>query len=273
MIVTSREVLKRKLSPQAYQRVRSYWWHSRFYLPHLIASLFVRRTPKVQGFPDDHTSELVHQLRGINVFAPTEMCRIMTGHCSDKGQGWHNYTTVYSALFDKLRDQPLRIFELGLGTNNPELASSMKANGRPGASLRGWSELFPYALVYGADIDRDILFEEERIKTFYCDQLDSVAIRDLWSQPVLQNGFDIIIDDGLHTFEANISFLDGSLERLRPGGYFVIEDILRETIERWHERLETIYSKRFPNYDFAFVEVPNSSNDWDNNLLIIKRRI
>lgn len=36
-------------------------------------------------------------------------------------------------------------------------------------------ELFPHALVYGADIDRDILFEEDRIKTFYCNQLDSVS--------------------------------------------------------------------------------------------------
>jgi hypothetical protein len=197
----------------------------------------------------------------------------MTRHESDKGQGWHNYTTIYSGLFGKRRDQPLRIFELGLGTNNPKLPSSMRDNGRPGASLRGWRELFPHALVYGADIDRDILFEEDRIKTFYCDQLDNIAIRNLWSQPALQDGMDIIIDDGLHTFEANISFLEGSLEHLRSGGIYVIEDILQETIERWHERLETIYSKRFPNHEFAFVELPNSMNpDHDNNILIIRRR-
>ena len=28
------------------------------------------------------------------------------------------------------------------------------------------AELFPHALVYGADIDRDILFKENRIETF-----------------------------------------------------------------------------------------------------------
>lgn len=225
----------------------------------------------VQGFPGGHTSELVRQLRAINVFAPTEMCRVMTRHGSDKGDGSHNYSAIYSTLLGKLRDRPLRIFELGLGTNNPKLASSMGVNGIPGASLRGWRELFPHAVVYGADIDRDILFEEDRIKTFYCNQLDAVAIRNLWAQPVLQGGFDIMIDDGLHTFEANISFLNGSLEHLHPGGIFVIEDIIRETIARWHEHLETDYSKRFPNYEFAFVELPNSFNDWDNNLLIIRR--
>ncbi len=245
MIAIARELLWRKLSPQAYQYVRSFWWDISYYLPHLVASSFVRRTPKVRGFSGGHTSELVHQLRGINMFAPTKTCRVMTRHGSDKGQGGHRYTTVYPVLFGKSRDQPVRIFELGLGTNNPRLASNMGVQGIPGASLRGWRELFPHALVYGADIDRDILFEEDRIKTFYCDQLDSVAIRNLWSQPVLQGGMDIIIDDGLHTFESSISFLDGSLEHLRPGGVYVIEDIKKETIEKWHNQVETIYSKRF----------------------------
>jgi hypothetical protein len=196
----------------------------------------------------------------------------MTRHGSDKGQGWHNFTTIYSVLFGKLRDQTLLIFELGLGGSHPQFAANMGVNGRPGASLRGWRELFPRALIYGADIDRDILFEEDRIRTFYCDQLDSVAIRELWSQPALRNGMDIIIEDGLHTFQGSTSFLEGSLERLRPGGVYVIEDILRETIEEWHNQLETVYAKRFPNHEFALVTLPNASNHNDNNLLIIRRR-
>lgn len=269
---TCREWLRRNLPPETFQRVRSYWWEGRFYLPRSVASMFVRRNPNIQDFTGDGESELARQLRNVNVLAPTELCRVMTKHESDKGQGWHNYTTIYSALFGQRRTESLRIFELGLGTDNPSLASSMRANGRPGASLRGWRELFPHAFVYGADIDRDILFEENRIKTFYCDQLDSVAIRDLWSQPTLQGGFDIMLDDGLHTFEANTSFLEGSLEQLRPGGTYVVEDILKVTLQRWQERLETIYLKRFPNHEFALVELPNTNNHYDNNLLIVRRR-
>jgi len=272
MIGPARQLLRRHLSPQAYQNVRSYWWHVHFYLPHLVGSVVVRRTPRVQRFSDSQASDLIQRLHGINVFAPTEMCRVMTRHGSDKGQGWHNYTTIYSVLFGELRDQPLRIFELGLGTNNPNFAFNMGLNGQPGASLRGWRELFPHAFVCGADIDRGILFEEDRIKTFYCDQLDSVAIRDLWLQPVLQGGIDIIIDDGLHTFEANSSFLAGSLDQLNPGGIYVIEDIFQELIEIWRYQLETTYSRRWPNYEFALVQLPNSTNNTgNNNLLIIKR--
>ena len=273
MIAVVRDLLRRKLSPGAYQGVRSLLWYSRYYLPRLIASIVVRRRPQVQGFPRDRTSQLVRELRAINAMAPTEMCRLMTRHGSDKGHSRHNYTTVYSALFSKFRERPLRIFELGLGTNNPAVVSNMGLDARPGASLRAWRALFPRALVYGADIDRGVLFEEDRISTFYCDQLDNRAIRDLWSEPAMQGGMDIIIDDGLHTFAGNSAFLKGSLEHLRPGGIYVIEDILKETIKMWHDQLDGIYSKRLPDHEFAFVELPNPRNSTDNNLLIIRRPI
>jgi SAM-dependent methyltransferase len=262
MIVTAR-----KLSPGAFQYIRVCWWHSHFYLPRRIGSVFIRRSPIVYSPP----CSLAKRIRAVNVFAPTEMCRVMTHYGSDKGQGWHNYTTVYSALFSALRDRSLRIFELGLGTNDPSLASTMGVNGRPGASLRGWRDLFPRSLVFGADVDRNCLFQENRIQTFYCDQLNGKAIRDLWAQPALQGGMDIIIDDGLHTFEANASFLNSSLEHLRPNGIYVVEDIARDAFERWREQLPT-YAARFPDYEFVLAKLPNSSNERDNNLLIIQRR-
>jgi len=268
-----REMLRRKLPPGAYRFLRFSLWLSRYCFPRLVESFFIRRTPKVQEFPAGRTSEpVLSQIRGVNVLAPTKMCRVMTWHGSDKGKGRHNYTTVYSKLFGKLREKPLRIFELGLGTSNPRFSASMGVSGLPGASLRGWRELFPNATVFGADIDREILFEEDRIKTFYCDQLDSMAIRDLWSQPPLQGGMDIIIDDGMHTFEGNTSFLEGSIKHLLPGGTYVVEDILESTISLWQTQVEAIYSKQFPNYAFAVVMIPASRHKDDNNLLIVRRR-
>ena len=124
--------------------------------------------------------------------------------------------------------------------------------------------------MYGADIDREILFQEDRIKTFYCDQLDSSSIRELWSQPDLKASLDIIIEDGLHTFEANVSFLEESLDHLRPGGIYVCEDIFEDQIDRWCDRLENVYSKQYPTYEFAFVVLPNG-RDQANNLLVVYR--
>jgi hypothetical protein len=140
--------------------------------------------------------------------------------------------------------------------------------GVPGASHRGWQELFPRALVYGADIDRGILFEEGRIKTFYCDQLDRASIHELWARPDLGGGVDVIIEDGLHTFEANVSFLEASLDYLRPGGIYVIEDISWHHFDEWYGRIETVYSKQYPAYEFAFVVLAEHGC---NNLLVIRR--
>jgi hypothetical protein len=193
----------------------------------------------------------------------------MTKYGSDKGRAL-NYTTVYSALFKDWHDRPLRILELGLGTNNPDLPSNMGVFGAPGASLRGWRELFPQALVYGADIDRAILFEEDRIKTFYCDQLSGSSIRELWSRPELQDGVDILIEDGLHTFEANVLFLEESLDHLRPGGIYVCEDIMGNRVDEWCDRIQSIYLTQYPTYEFAFVALPYG-RDRAYNILVVRR--
>jgi len=253
-----------------FQFVRFRWWFLSFYFPHLVTSWFVKRTPQIRSFGAAPTrAHLAKRLQRLNVFAPTKFCRVMTKHGSDKGRA-HNYTTVYSALFRGRYDQPLRIFELGLGTNSPDVPSTMGVFGVPGASLRGWRELFPHAFVYGADIDRGILFQEDRIKTFYCDQLDRSSVRELWSHPDLQAGVDIIIEDGLHTFEANVSFLEESLDHLRPGGIYICEDIMWNRVGEWCDRLETIYSKQYPTYEFAFAVLPDRGNQ-ANNLLVVRR--
>jgi prepilin-type processing-associated H-X9-DG protein len=273
MLATAARHIRRRLTPERYQRLRTAWWYGRHFVPRLLASTVVRRAPAVRGFPAGRDSALVDRIRSVNLVAPTRLCRVMTAHGSDKGFDRHNYTTVYDALFGENRDRPLVILELGIGTNNPQGASSMGAFGRPAASLRGWREFFPRALIYGADIDRDILVHEDRITTFYCDQLDPESIRALWSQPALQSGADIIIDDGLHSLEANVSFLDGSVSHLRPGGVYVVEDIHRNAIPLWRRELETKYVARCADHEFALVELPNAVNQDDNNLLIARRLV
>ncbi len=263
-------LLRRKLSIGAYNSVWFSWWCVSFYLVRSVTSRFEKQTPKIQQFGGG-ARHLTERIQDVNVLASTRMCRVMTSHRSDKGHRRHNYTTIYCALFKGRLGESLRIFELGLGTNNPGFAFNMGAVGQPGASLRGWRQLFPRARVFGADIDRSVLFDEDRITTFYCDQLDSKAIRDLWSNAELSETMDIIVEDGLHTFDANISFLDGSLEHLRAGGIYVIEDIATDTLERWREQLGEVYSKRYPAYGFALVELPNSYNAFDNNMVLVHK--
>ena len=203
----------------------------------------------------------------------TPLCEMMGRNKSDKGDvninnSWHNYTTFYYSIFKSLSDKKLRIFELGLGTNNVNLPSNMGANGRPGASLYGWQEFFPNSEIFGADIDKDILFNTDRIKTFYCDQTNPEIIKQMWDEPELQENFDIIIEDGLHTFSANVCFFENSIHKLKQNGFYIIEDInnndnilFLNKIKEW----EDLYKDCL----FTLLNIPSERNHCDNNLLVI----
>ncbi len=205
----------------------------------------------------------------------TPLCKIMGANKSDKGHedihnSWHNYTLLYYKMFEGLRDKPLRIFELGLGTNNINIPSNMGANGRPGASLYGWAEFFPNAIVFGADIDKDVLFHTDRIKTYYCDQTNPEIITDMWRSPGLEESFDIIIEDGLHEPNANVCFFENSIHKLKDGGVYVIEDIAYNTLPQWEVQLN-IWRKQYSKYIFNIARLNSKVNDWDNNLIIIQK--
>jgi hypothetical protein len=117
-----------------------------------------------------------------------------------------------------------KVFECGLGSPDGAIANNMGPSGRPGASLRVWRDWFPNACIYGADIDSRVLFQDERIRTFQVDQTDPTAIGRMWAEVGVE-GFDLIIDDGLHEFRAGTCFYEHSAHRLRKGGVYVIEDV------------------------------------------------
>ena len=98
----------------------------------------------------------------------------------------------------------------------------MNINGKPGASLRAWRDYFSNALIYGADIDKKILFEEDRIKTFYLDQKNKNDIGKMWSQ-INKSNFDLIVDDGLHNYKAAIILFENSIQYLKYNGIYIKE--------------------------------------------------
>jgi hypothetical protein len=206
----------------------------------------------------------------------TPLCEIMGRNKSDKGSinitsSWHNYTPFYYRIFKDLRENSLRIFELGLGTNNVNVPSNMGVNGRPGASLYGWQEFFPHSDIFGADIDTDILFSADRIKTFYCDQTNSNIIKYMWNEPELQENFDIIIEDGLHTFNANVCFFENSIHKLNPNGYYIIEDISVHDEPLFINKIKD-WELQYTDCLFRLVKIPSSVNNYDNILLVVLRR-
>jgi len=222
-------------------------------------------------------SKVSHHIDEVFLTEKTELCEIMSKHGSDKSEKpshgklpGHNYTKFYYELFNEIKNNELKFFELGMGTNNPNIESNMTINGLPGASLVGWSEFFKNSKIYGADIDVNILFNTDKIETFFCDQTSPQIIKQLWNQKQLDFEFDIIIEDGLHEFNANKIFLENSIHKLKNGGYFIIEDINIDETYNWCEYFE-IFNKKFSNYEIKFIKLFCEYNSHDNNLILIRK--
>ena len=179
---------------------------------------------------------------------------------SDKG--FHAYHILYNWIFNQINVKNL--LEIGLGTNNINLVSNMGSGGRPGASLRAFRELSTDTQIYGADIDRDILFNEDRISTFYVDQLDRESFKNL---PKIK--YDLIIDDGLHQIGANFNTLLWALENINDGGFIVIEDI--STIIQWNTISYIL--KQNKSFDCHFIKCARSHVFLVKKNLIISEKI
>ena len=145
----------------------------------------------------------------------------------------HDYFRYYADCLYKLgQDKELSILEIGLGSNEPSLVSTMGRGGKPGASVRAFRDVVPNGRIYGADIDKRTLFSEDRIRTSYVDQLDPKSFDDMVTN-LGETRFDLIIDDGLHSVQANLNTLMFSLEHLQSDGVCVIEDIPERSLTAW----------------------------------------
>jgi|TARA_B110000971_G_scaffold213214_1_gene243761 hypothetical protein len=194
------------------------------------------------------------------------------GEVSNEGNPYywasHSYADIYELMFRLRRNDVELVLECGLGTNNPNLISSMEIDGKPGASLRLWRDFFPNAQIIGIDIDSDILFEDDRIRTFECDQTSSDGIENFCRLASLSpSSIDVIIDDGLHEFHAGISLFEGMSKYLAKDGIYVIEDIIPNDYIAYKDYFVRIQDKF--TVQMLNLQRPNLSIR-DNRLIIIR---
>ena len=130
------------------------------------------------------------------------MREIFDRHGCDKGSR-HGYERVYEPAFKDIRNEPLRILEIGIFR---------------GASLAAWLEYFPNATIVGIDTfgrvkPKDIpILNHPRVDWYHHDSTTPLDIGE----------FDIAIDDGLHTHAAQRK----TLECFAPcADMYFIEDV------------------------------------------------
>jgi hypothetical protein len=133
---------------------------------------------------------------------------------SDKWGGLHWYTPHYATHFAPLRHDPVTVLEIGIGGYEYESLG--------GESLYMWQRFFPRGLIYGMDLYAKPGVRGPRIRTIQGDQNDRGFLRSLGER---LGPFDIVIDDGSHLNEHVRTSFEELYRFVRPGGYYVIEDL------------------------------------------------
>lgn len=142
------------------------------------------------------------------------LANLFNKHGCDKSAK-HGYDKVYEAEFEHLREEPINILEVGVFK---------------GASTAAWLEYFPNATIYGIDVFkrvamRDIeVLQDPRVKVLKADST-SIVVREKIKEEWPRIRFDIIIDDGLHTPEANAQTLHNLFPLLKKTGRYYVEDV------------------------------------------------
>nr|Q9AJU1.1 RecName: Full=8-demethyl-8-(2-methoxy-alpha-L-rhamnosyl)-tetracenomycin-C 3'-O-methyltransferase; AltName: Full=O-methyltransferase II [Streptomyces olivaceus]CAD57140.1 O-methyltransferase II [Streptomyces olivaceus]CAP12608.1 rhamnose C3'-methyltransferase [Streptomyces olivaceus] len=145
---------------------------------------------------------------------PGDLGRLAARHASDKWGLWHWFTPLYEHHFARLRHQPVRVLELGIGGyQNPD---------EGGGSLKMWRSYFPQGRIFGVDYFPKHGLDEDRIHTLQGSQDDAGFLRRVAEE---HGPFDIVIDDGSHVAGHQQTAFRTLFPAVRNGGFYVIEDL------------------------------------------------
>jgi hypothetical protein len=137
-----------------------------------------------------------------------ELTNLSDKYLTDKGSEGHYFTEVYEYFFYPIKYEAYKICEIGIAE---------------GASLKMFRDYFPKAVIYGIDIVDCSGLNSDTIKTFVADQANRKQLKSFID--TYGYDFDIILDDGGHTMEQQQVSFGYLFKYLKPGGYYVIEDV------------------------------------------------
>lgn len=211
-----------------------------------ILTLTLPQPMHVQGESEFIDSKYISEY--INPTNLQALSNLMNIHGSDKSST-NNYVDYYQPLLDRILsiNSSCVIAEIGIGTNNIHIRSNMGLWGVPGASAKAFRDYSCHIRVLAGDVDRSILFQDDRIESMHVDQLSLDSLSEFFHR----KDWDIVIDDGLHTPLSNINFvsqaLSSDLFANNRERWIVIEDISLSEGDFW-ACISSLISLRFENW-------------------------
>lgn len=162
----------------------------------------------------------------------------------------------YDELFTPIKDTVKKVFEIGIFE---------------GESAILWNDFFQNADIYCADIiERSDFSSYPRIRPSYENAYSKHFIANLEKE-----SFDIVIDDGPHTYDSMAFFLTHYIDLVKSGGYLILEDIIDRD---WTIKLLNLLDDRaevVKVYDMRNKQKTDHLTEmWKNGLdvIVIKKR-
>jgi hypothetical protein len=159
----------------------------------------------------------------------------------DKGS-LHSYIEFYEDYFLNKREQTTSFLEIGI---------------QGGVSMLLWKKYFLNSKIYGIDIDfsrmHDNIKQNTSLNLLNADATKS-SILDL-----LPIKFDVIIDDGEHSFSSQIASFSLLKDKLNKNGSYIIEDI------QSYQEAELLQAM-IPTS--KIIDLRNNKNRYDDLILI-----
>ena len=151
----------------------------------------------------------------------------------------HGYAKIYEKYFYKYKEKRLNIIELGSFYGNASAAFFF---------------FFKNSQIYSADINPDMyIYRSKRLKNFFTDTSSRSSIEnDIIKKNVK---FDLIIEDASHMLKDQIISLFILFKILKPGGYFIIEEI-----DFPEKREDMRVNQEFPDLKTILKKINNKEN-------------
>ncbi len=126
---------------------------------------------------------------------------------------FHSYGWTYQQLFRPLKYRRIKLLEIGVGGTDEDIG---------GQSLLAWRAFFPRGTIVGFDYKFKAALATRHTRIHRGDQ---GSVSDLVQLITLEGPFDIIIDDGSHLSEHQLTSFRALFRALTEHGIYVIEDV------------------------------------------------